>query len=73
MIRKHIDIIAVLMLLAGFAIASQTRTAAVRLVRARLEICRRPAPIQVHVAPFKMYHFNQRQQGESVPGGARLI
>ena len=73
MIRKHIDIVAVLLLLAGFAIASQTRQVAVRLVHARLEMCRRPTPIQVRIAPFKLHHFGRRLLHESVPRSARLI
>jgi hypothetical protein len=70
MIRKHIDILAIPMLLAAFGVAARGRQAAVRLVHARFQVCRRPQPVQVRIGPFK---FNFDKMRKHVEGGSRLI
>jgi hypothetical protein len=70
MIRKHIDIIAILLLLGGFAVAAQSRQVAVRLVRTRLEVCKRPRPLQVRIGPFQ---FNANKLHKHVESASRLI
>jgi len=70
MIRKHIDIIAILLLLGGFVVAAHGRQAAVRLVRTRFEYCKRPRPLQVRVGPFQ---FNAHKMRKYVGSASRLI
>ena len=70
MIRKHIDVVAILMLLAAFGVAARGRQAAVRLVHTRLEVCKRPRPVQVRIGPFK---FNFDKMRKHVHCGSRLI
>jgi len=70
MIRRHIDILAILMLLAGFGVAARGRQAAVRLVHTRLQVCKRPRPVQVRIGPFK---FNFDKLRKHVDGRSRLI
>jgi hypothetical protein len=75
MIRKHIDVVAILMLLAAFGVAARGRQAAARLihtrlVHTRLEACRRPRPVQVRIGPFK---FNFDKLRNHVNGASRLI
>jgi hypothetical protein len=70
MIRKHIDVVAILMLLAAFGVAARGRQAAVRLVHTRFEVCRRARPVQVRIGPFK---FNFDKLRKHVNGASRLI
>ncbi len=73
MIRKHIDIVAVMLLLGGFALLAGTQQTAVRLARARLNNCKTVKPLEVRVGPMQMNHFDFHRLQKTLPPSLRLI
>jgi hypothetical protein len=67
MIRKHVDVWAILLLLFVFAIFTRADGAVIRIVRARLTFSDRVYPMEVHISPWRLNHFHSVSSHPRVP------
>jgi hypothetical protein len=57
MIRKHVDVWAVLLLLVAFALFTRSNEAAIRVVRARLAFSDRVSRVETHISPWRLNRY----------------
>jgi hypothetical protein len=57
MIRKHVDILAVLLLLFAFAFLTRSNEAAIRVARTRLAFSDQIYRVETHISPWRLNRY----------------